>query len=186
MPDVNPDRGGIQVVSIKTNLTADTGSAQDATDTTLTTWNVFDTVGTGGDSTTLPVSAGKGHTIVIKNNAAANAMDVFPNTGGCINSGTANAAVSIPAGATRWFVAETEGAATNWETFGGPEPASISAAAAMTTVGANTGTSGAGLTLIGDTSTGNRSAEIMNDLVALQEDVVELRTQLNLVITALT
>ena len=41
----------------------------------------------------------------------------------------------------------------------------------VTTVGSNTGTSGAGLSLIGDTSTTDQSGSLMNDLVALQEDV---------------
>ena len=44
----------------------------------------------------------------------------------------------------------------------------------MTTVGSNTGTAGAGLSLIGDTSTTDQSAAIMNDLRALQEDIVAL------------
>ena len=41
----------------------------------------------------------------------------------------------------------------------------------MTTVGANTGTAGAGLSAIGDTSTADQAAALMNDLVALQEDI---------------
>lgn len=57
--------------------------------------------------------------------------------------------------------------------------------AAMTTVGANTGTAGAGLSLIGDTSTTNQASNIMNDLLALQEDVTALRTTVNSLITKL-
>lgn len=63
--------------------------------------------------------------------------------------------------------------------------AAVADAAAVTTVGANTGTAGAGLSLIGDTSTVDQSGALMNDLVALQEDVTELRTQLNALIAAL-
>jgi hypothetical protein len=56
---------------------------------------------------------------------------------------------------------------------------------AMTTVGSNTGTSAAGLSLIGDTSTGDQSAALMNDLVALQEDIAALDTLVTAIRTAL-
>lgn len=55
----------------------------------------------------------------------------------------------------------------------------------MTTVGANTGTSGAGLTLIGDTTSVNQASNLMNDLVALQEDIDALDVLLTEVRTAL-
>ncbi len=65
-------------------------------------------------------------------------------------------------------------------------PAALVAdAAVMTTVGANTGTSGAGLSLIGDTSSVNQAAAIMADFKALQEDVAALRTTLNLALARL-
>lgn len=44
----------------------------------------------------------------------------------------------------------------------------------MTTVNNNTGTAGAGLSLISATDTTDQSSNIMNDLVALQEDIVAL------------
>jgi len=56
---------------------------------------------------------------------------------------------------------------------------------AMTTAGSNTGTAGAGLSLIGDTSTVNQSAALMNDLKALQEDITALDTLLTEVRTSL-
>lgn len=67
------------------------------------------------------------------------------------------------------------------------QPASASQAdqGAMTTVGSNTGTSAAGLSLIGDTTAVDQSANIMNDLVALQEDIAALDTLLTEVRTAL-
>jgi len=65
------------------------------------------------------------------------------------------------------------------------QQSAVADAAAVTTVGSNTGTSGAGLSLIGDTSSSDQSGPIMNDLVALQEDVTELRTQLNAALAAL-
>lgn len=47
---------------------------------------------------------------------------------------------------------------------------------AMTTTGTNTGTSAAGLSLIGATNSGDVSGAIMNDFVALQEDITALDT----------
>ena len=67
------------------------------------------------------------------------------------------------------------------------QPASAGQAdqGAMTTVGSNTGTGGGGLSLIGDTSTVDQSAALMNDLKALQEDIAALDTLLTEVRTAL-
>jgi hypothetical protein len=61
------------------------------------------------------------------------------------------------------------------------QPASADQAAlgAVTTVGANTGTPGAGLSLIGDTSTTDQSAALMNDLAALREDLAAAFTLIN-------
>jgi len=63
--------------------------------------------------------------------------------------------------------------------------ASQAAAGTMTTVGANTGTAGAGLSLIGATNGGDVSGAIMNDLKALQEDIVAIATLLAAIRTAL-
>jgi len=54
-----------------------------------------------------------------------------------------------------------------------------------TTTGSNTGTSGAGLSLIGDTTSVNQASNIMNDLVALKEDITALNTLVNSIRTAL-
>lgn len=67
----------------------------------------------------------------------------------------------------------------------GAQQAAIADVATTTTVGANTGTSGAGLSLIGDTSSSDQSAALMNDLVALQEDILDLKTQLNVALATL-
>jgi hypothetical protein len=61
----------------------------------------------------------------------------------------------------------------------GAQGAAVADAAVVTTVGTNTGTSGAGLSLIGPTDTADQSAALMNDLVALQEDISDIRDQLN-------
>lgn len=58
-----------------------------------------------------------------------------------------------------------------------------SAMATVTTVGANTGTSGAGLSLIGDTTAVNQAANLMNDLVALQEDILDAKTKYDVAVT---
>lgn len=55
----------------------------------------------------------------------------------------------------------------------------------MTTVSDNTGTAAAGLTLIGATDSTNQASNIMNDFVALQEDIAALDVLLTEVRTAL-
>ena len=55
----------------------------------------------------------------------------------------------------------------------------------MTTVGANTGTAGAGLTLIGDTTAVDQADNLMDDLEALRADVNSLDLLLTEVRTAL-
>ena len=57
--------------------------------------------------------------------------------------------------------------------------AAVTDAAVTTTVGANTGTAGAGLTAIANTDTVDAGPILMNDLLALQEDILDVRTQLN-------
>jgi len=61
------------------------------------------------------------------------------------------------------------------------QPASANQAAlgAATTVGLNTGTSGAGLSLIGNTTTVDQATALMNDLKALQEDIAAAYTLIN-------
>lgn len=55
----------------------------------------------------------------------------------------------------------------------------------MTTVGNNTGTSGAGLSLMGNTTSVDQAANIMNDFKAIQEDITALDTLLTAIRTAL-
>lgn len=66
-----------------------------------------------------------------------------------------------------------------------PIQAAITNLGAATTVGTNTGTSGAGLSLIGDTSTTDQSSNIMNDFKALQEDVETLNSNFNTLLSYL-
>ena len=66
-----------------------------------------------------------------------------------------------------------------------PAAANQAALGAMTTIGANTGTAGAVLSLIGNTADVDQSAALMNDLLALQEDVNAIGVLLTQIRTAL-
>lgn len=66
-----------------------------------------------------------------------------------------------------------------------PVGAGQAALTALTTVGSNNATSAVGLSLIADTSTGDRSAAIMTDLLSLQEDITQLGTLVSAIRTAL-
>lgn len=60
------------------------------------------TVGTAGDSLTLPVGQ-EGMSLTIVNGAAANSMDVFPNSGQAINALSNDTAFAIAANKTVQF-----------------------------------------------------------------------------------
>lgn len=60
-----------------------------------------------------------------------------------------------------------------------PVSASQGAVGAVTTIGSNTGTPAAGLSLIGDTTSVNQAAALMNDLAALREDIAAAITLVN-------
>lgn len=94
-----------------TGLTAFATGGQ-ASATALTPgFNEVTTVATAGDSVKLPAAV-VSTTVTVKNQGVAS-MDVFPATGDTIDDGSANAAISVPSGATVTFVAID---ATNWET----------------------------------------------------------------------
>ena len=114
MAHTYPTAGGYKNVGgYAFGLTADTGSAQDTTSTLKNiACAIFDTVGTAGDSATLPSPVELGTRITVKNNAASNSMDLFPNSGETINGGSADAAKAIAAGACITLV---KASATNWE-----------------------------------------------------------------------
>lgn len=60
-----------------------------------------------------------------------------------------------------------------------PASANQAVVGAVTTVGANTGTAGVGLSLIGDTTSVNQATNLMNDLKALQEDISATQVLVN-------
>jgi hypothetical protein len=103
--------GVMQMVAANVGLTADVGSVQGGGVIT-STYNVYDTVGTGGDSATLPAVFPVGTLVYIKNGAAANSMDVFPASGDDAGAG-ADAAVAVAAGAFAVFMGTTANA--TWE-----------------------------------------------------------------------
>lgn len=103
--------GVLWQVECDVGLTADVGSAQ-GNGVILSTYNVYDTVGTAGDAATLPATFGVGTMVYIKNGAAANSMDVFPASGDDAGAG-ANTAVAIAAGDFAVFLGTTANA--TWE-----------------------------------------------------------------------
>lgn len=101
----------IQSHDATVGITAHAGSAQ-GSGVILSSYNVYDTVGTAGDAATLPATFTVGTTIYIKNGAAANSMDVFPAAGDDAGAG-ANTAVAVAAGDFAVFLGTTANA--TWE-----------------------------------------------------------------------
>lgn len=95
--------GGVfQTNMARVGLTADAGSAQ-GNGIIISTYNIYDTVGVAGDCGTLPATFAIGTIVYIKNDAAANSMDVFPAAGDDAGAG-ANTAVVVAAGDFAVFV----------------------------------------------------------------------------------
>jgi len=106
----------VHLENIKTGLTATAGGGQTSALALTATVNVVSTVASAGDSVKLPV-AYKGAEILIKNTAASNSMDVFPQTGGTIDGGSANAAKAQEAGTGRRFICVAVAASTGYATW---------------------------------------------------------------------
>lgn len=100
----------LQAMQSNVGLTADVGSAQ-GNGVVRSTYNVYSTVGTAGDAATLPATFPAGTLVYIKNDAATNAMDVFPASGDNLGEG-ANTALSVAAGTSATFLATV--ANTTW------------------------------------------------------------------------
>lgn len=103
--------GVIQSVKAQVGLTADAGSAQ-GNGVIISSYNVYDTVGTAGDAATLPAAFTAGTLIYIKNGAAANSMDVFPASGDDLGAG-ANTQRALAAKDFVVYIATTANA--TWE-----------------------------------------------------------------------
>lgn len=92
--------GSFETQSYKDAITARAGGGQGVLFVTTMISRVT-TVATIGDSITLPTSV-PGMTITVVN-AATNSMNVFPDTGGTINGGGANAAFALAGGKSATF-----------------------------------------------------------------------------------
>lgn len=87
---------GYSQVSAANGLTAHAGGGQGSALALTRQISRVTTVGTAGDSVLLPVSVA-GRWVTVINAAAANAMDVFPQSGDAINALAANTAISVAA-----------------------------------------------------------------------------------------
>lgn len=104
---------GMLRLSRNTALTALAGGAQAGTALNLG-YNRFTVVVTAGDSAQLPAVSG-GVMVVVTNADSTDSMNVFPQTGGIINAGSANAAFAVAAGKTAiFFQAIDTSGATIW------------------------------------------------------------------------
>lgn len=105
--------GSYQTLSYKDTITAHAGGTQagaigDAGAQLPSMLNRVSTVGTAADSVVLP--AGKpGMSVFVANDAAANSLNVFPNTGESINAGATNAAFAVAAAKSATFTCITTG-----------------------------------------------------------------------------
>lgn len=94
--------------SATAGLTALAGGAQAGTSLANYSINQFTTVASSGDSAQLPAAvAGRRRTVI--NAAAANAMNVFPQTGEFINALSVNTAFSVSANKAAIFFCAVAG-----------------------------------------------------------------------------
>ena len=100
----------LKVGEAHVGLTANAGSAQ-GSGIILSSYNVYDTVGTAGDAATLPAVFPVGTKVYIKNGAAANSMDVFPASGDDLGNG-ADTQEAVAAGDYVIFI--STGANSTW------------------------------------------------------------------------
>lgn len=84
------------LVGVTNGMVALAGGAQAGTQIT-TRFNRFITVASAGDSGQIPAAL-PGRVLFVKNAAAVNSMNVFPQTGEAINAAAANAAFALAAG----------------------------------------------------------------------------------------
>ena len=91
--------GNLPTVSSTNGITAFATGGQASAVLLTTVINRVTTVGTAADSVKMPAAVA-GLQMTVTNAAAANSMNLFPNTGDQINAGGANAAYAIAAGKT--------------------------------------------------------------------------------------
>lgn len=88
--------------SVATGITAGATQTQAGATPLTASSNVVGTVGTTNDGVILPAGA-VGDDVFVRN-SGANTVKVYPPVGGSINGGTANAAVTLAAGASTRFL----------------------------------------------------------------------------------
>lgn len=98
--------------SARTGIVAAAASNQAGATPLTAAFNRVTTVGIAGDSVRLPAAV-PGASLVVTN-ATATSMDVFPATGGVINTLAANAAFAMAANVTVMFVCSVAG---TWNTI---------------------------------------------------------------------
>ncbi len=110
----------IRLASAVTGVTAATSGIQTGFPIALTLSLVsVGTVGTSGDSVTLPTGAALGHTLIIENGDSTDSLDVFPGASGAVNNKAADALYPLPAGKALLCTSKTPAlAATNWACVG--------------------------------------------------------------------
>jgi hypothetical protein len=110
---VNPTFTTLSPISIgfavQNGLTAHAGGGQTLGTPLHAGINQFSTVVTTADSATLPAVV-LGQYVVVTNNGAST-LDIYPSSGDTINSGSANAAITLAAGATITLYGNST---TNW------------------------------------------------------------------------
>lgn len=94
--------------SATTGLTAFAGGGQAGATPLPSIMNEVNTVATAADSVILP-KALTGMSVIVKNNAAANSLNIFPFVGDAINALSTNAAYALAVTKTVEFICFTDG-----------------------------------------------------------------------------
>ena len=111
-------QGNLLQTSIVDNIVAKAGGAQQTTGVSVIPASTclfrVITVASAADSVTLPscVNSQVGDEIIVRNDAAANSMNVFPALGDTINILSANAAFAVAAGKSCSFICTSVTATT--------------------------------------------------------------------------
>lgn len=106
--DANSNMVAFQLQPSVNGLTALSGGGQSGATPLTAMLNRVTTVAAAGDSVMLPPSI-PGSEITVANAAAANSMNVFPQSGDAINALSANAAFAVAANKTAAFVCMVAG-----------------------------------------------------------------------------
>ena len=94
---------GFEALSATNGITAHSGGGQTNAVLLSAFLNRITTVAAGNDSVLLPVST-PGTMLIVKNAAAANSANVYPQSGDAINALSANAAFALAANKCALFV----------------------------------------------------------------------------------